>query len=211
MASLLALTGLGFASAGGALGWIAANRRDSAGYVHTATHPVTSQGYAVTSEEIDLGHEPAFDFGDFLSVRLRATAPDPSDEVFVGIGPSRDVAAYLDGASRDVVVDFGEDSLDPTYRTVAGETAPARPEDQTFWAVSSAGAGQQSVAWEPRSGDWTVVFMNADAHRGVTLDADAGVAVRHLKAIVFGLLGTGVVLMGAGVVLIVITTRRARA
>src|SRR3954451_12089149 len=148
MASLLALTGLGVTAAGGALGWIAANRRDSAGYVHTSTHPVRSQGFAVTSDPIDLGHDAEpYGFGDFFSIRFRATSAEPGNEVFIGIARSSDVARYLDGAPHDVMVDLGEDSLDPVYETVAGEATPSSPESQTFWEVSSTGTGQQSIVW----------------------------------------------------------------
>jgi biopolymer transport protein ExbB/TolQ len=52
--------------------------------------------------------------------------------------------------------------------------------------------------------------MNADGHRSVTADFDAGVAVHHLRLIVTALLVTGVAMFAAGLALVIVNVRRGR-
>ncbi len=51
------------------------------------------------------------------------------------------------------------------YRAIAGGPPQGPPTAQHFWAVSASGVGQQTVTWEVREGDWSVVLMNADGSR----------------------------------------------
>ena len=65
------------------------------------------------------------------------------------------------------------------------------------------------MVWTPKSGDYTVVVMNADASRGVTADVSVGVQVHHLWAIIGGLFGVGILLFAGGIALIVVAGHRA--
>jgi hypothetical protein len=212
--SLLSLIGVCVLAAGGALAW-AGTQRDGAGYFNTSSERLASQGFAVTSDVVDLGDEarPAdwgSGIGELLKVRLRAEAAGAGEQVFVGVARTSDVDAYLAGVAHDVVVDLQTDPFKAEYRAVSGEKQPQRPEDQGFWVASSAGAGRQELVWTPRDGEWTVVMMNADAHKAVAAKVDVAIEVRHLWAIAAGLLGGGFLLSAGGVVLIVSAARPRR-
>ena len=87
--------------------------------------------------------------------------------MFAGIGPSADVAAYLEGVSRDQIRDIDLNPDRVRYRRRDGDAVPAPPGEQTFWvATSSTTSEAGDLTWEVESGDWTVVLMNADASRG---------------------------------------------
>jgi hypothetical protein len=91
---------------------------------------------------------------------------------------------------------------------VVGTTAPAaRPAAQTFWAVSSKGTGPQTVSWDPRSGSWRVVVMNANASSGVTADGDIGARIPDLIWFGVGFLVAGLLLLALGGFLIYIGVR----
>ena len=63
--------------------------------------------------------------------------------------------------------------------------------------------------WEVESGDWTVVVMNADASRGVDVDARLGIKVGWLLPVAIGLLAVGLVALAGGTWLIIAGSRGA--
>jgi hypothetical protein len=214
--SFLALLGVIGVLAGGALTLAAATQRDGAGYFHTDTERFSSGTFAITSNDVDLGtgtrpKDWGVELGDLFRVRLRAAPAERGVPVFVGIGRTADVNRYLHGVSRDVVRDVDLDPFRVKYRTIAGGSEPGAPGDEDFWVAKSGGPGRRTVVWEPTSGNFTVVLMNADGSRGVDANASVGVSVHHLWAIVAGLFVVGVILLAGGVALIVAAGHRATA
>jgi hypothetical protein len=76
---------------------------------------------------------------------------------------------------------------------------PAPPQDETFWVAQVTTASAEPLEWEVESGDWTVVIMNADASRGIDLDARLGVKVGWLLPAAIALLVGGLIAVGGGV------------
>jgi hypothetical protein len=90
--------------------------RDDDGFLKTGTAELKSDGYAITTENIDLGDTTDTAPDDLLgTVRVRAEA-DPSQDVFIGVGPRTQVESYLGGVEHSVLTDID----DPEYREVAG-------------------------------------------------------------------------------------------
>jgi hypothetical protein len=212
--SILGLAGLAALAGGGVAAWAAATQRDADGYFTTGTERFSSSGYAVVSDDIDLGSDErpqasGFEPGDLVRIRVRAEAADGSTPVFVGIARADDVAEYLRDVPHDVVDDVDLDPFRVDYRSVAGSGQPEPPSAQGFWAASTADTGTRTVTWEPERGDWTIVVMNESADRGVAADIAVGVEVRHLWLIVLAILAVGAVLLTAGVLLILFAGRRA--
>ncbi|HEY7101438.1 MAG TPA: hypothetical protein VH573_07345 [Mycobacteriales bacterium] len=85
-------------------------------------------------------------------------------------------------------------------------TAPAAA---AIWVAESTGPGTRVLTWTPTAGDWTVVIMNADASRGLTVHGDVGATVPALTGIAIGLLAGGAVLVAGGTLLVVLAVRRA--
>jgi hypothetical protein len=212
--SILGLVGLGLLAGGVVLTWAALTDRDDDGFVHTDTERFSSGGFAITSDDIDLGSDTeagdwGLDVGDLVRVRVRATTADPAAPVFVGIARTNDVDAYLAGVPHDVVRDVDWDPFRLDYRAVPGAAEPAAPTEQTIWVASTTGTARQEIVWEPENGSWTVILMNADAARGVAADVEIGVEIRHIWVIVASLLGGGVLLLAGGVALIIAMSRAA--
>jgi hypothetical protein len=206
LGSLVSLIGLALLLGGVALIIAHATARDSDGYYSTGTERVATSTYALTAENLDLGSEAADAVPkDILGhVRIRAEGPG-GRPVFVGIGPERDVDAYLRGVAHAEVRD-----LEPVRYRVTPGGAPRRPPTaEQFWVASTSGAGRQTVTWKVKGGNWSIVAMNADAARGVVVDADVGAKVGWLLWVGIGLLVVGVLILAGGVVLIVAMARRA--
>jgi hypothetical protein len=204
---------IGFAVlAGSGLGVFAYATQRSDGYFQTGTVRVASATYAVTSDRVDLQSEPGdndwlIDRGALGSVRLTVDPERSGEPVFAGIGPTADVAAYLDGVSRDVIRDFELSPDRILYRRVPGEGTPTPPGEQPFWVAQVTAEGASQLTWEVESGDWTVVLMNADASRGIDVDARLGIKVDWLLPALIGLIALGLVLLAGGTLLIVFATR----
>lgn len=194
VAAIFALVAIGLIAGGAALTWAHTTQRDAAGFLSSPTYELTSSGYAVMSEDIDLASRPGDWWpADLAEIRLEATAATDSP-VFVGIGPADEVGAYLSGVAVDEVVQLGGASDDVGYRTSAGTAPAGPPTDQTFWIASAAGPGEQMFTWELDQGEWTLVVMNADASQGVTVDTQFGVNIGILLAVGIGLLVAGLLL-----------------
>jgi hypothetical protein len=197
LSSILGLFGVTLLIGGAAVIAIHGSERDADGYYSSGTELVESSGYAITTDEIDLGADPTdIAPGDVVSsVRLGAdgTGDQP---LFVGIARTADVEAYLGGVDRSVVTDFRDGGVDLTER--AGGRPAGNPADENIWDAQSEGTGRQTVEWEPQSGSWSAVVMNADATRGVSADLDAGADIGWLIWVGIGLAGLGLAMTAGG-------------
>jgi hypothetical protein len=178
--------------------------RDDDGYYTSDRELLESATYAITSEEIDLGAD-ADDWapeGLLGELRLRVESPD---RVFVGIGPGVDVARYLSRVAYDELTDFdaGEAQLDLHQ----GGRPRTPPRAQDFWVAEAEGSGEQALTWDADFGRWTVVVMNADAARGLTFEADAGVKLEWAFWAGLAILVVGL-LMTAGAVIVILLIGR---
>jgi hypothetical protein len=212
LGSLLVLMGTG-AGVSGIVGVVAdRTARDSSGLLMSTSAPLTSSGYAVTSDTA------RFDFPGFApftadriigKVRITAT-PVGGQQSFVGIGRSADVDGYLSGVQHSVVTRFGMGvgpNTSPLYRQVAGGAPAQAPSAANVWVVKASGAGRQTLDWNAESGDWTVVVMNADASGGVSADVRIGATFPDLGTWAGGLLIAAAVLLAAGFLVVGLSLR----
>jgi hypothetical protein len=208
---LLAFVGIGLLVGGvGALvGY--GTQRDDDGFFRTPELRLASPTFAITSDSIDLDSSPGpsdwlIDRGTLGTLKLTL---DPAGEtpVFAGIGPSREVAAYLQGVDRDQIrdVEFSPDRV--RYRRITGDTEPAPPVDQDFWAAQATTTDSDALSWKVESGDWTVVVMNADASRGVDVDSRLGVKVGWFLPAAIVLTIVGLLLLAGGTLLAILGGR----
>jgi hypothetical protein len=162
--------------------------------------------YAIASESADVDLDgPDWATTDLVgTVRIRSESDRP---VFVGIAREADVAEYLDGVEHAVVTEIGRE---PLYSERQGGAPEGPPADQTFWAASATGAGEQMLEWEPEDGSWNVVVMNPDGSRGVAADLSIGAELDPLIWIGVGLLVGGGLLAAAAALGISAGIRRGR-
>jgi hypothetical protein len=201
-ASIGGLIGLALLVGGVAVLAAYAFGRDDDGYFNSDRERLPSATYAITTEDIDLGTDEVDWAPDEVlgNVRVRVDGENP---VFVGIGPDDDVDSYLGDAAHDELIGFDGD--DPEFVRHEGRAPLTPPGDQDFWVAESEGSGEQALTWDAEFGRWTAVVMNADAARGIDVEAQAGVKLgwaiwAGLGMFVVGLLTT----VGAVVVILLI-------
>ncbi len=138
------LPALGLLLGGGVLLWAdLGNRTD--GYVFSETDDFATEGFALSSERIDLATG-----ADWLplsaalgTARAEVTSADGS-EIFIGIAPVDEGAAYLDGVARSVVDDLGTTAADEEFVDGGRPTA----------LLGTRTSGRRRPAGRARSG-WT--------------------------------------------------------
>jgi hypothetical protein len=205
------LISLALLAGGGVATWADNTQRDGAGYLTTGAHWFTTTSYALTSDGIDL-----YSSGDILApsdylgtVRVRVTPLSPKRPVFVGIASQSSVDRYLGGVSHEVVTNWPDGST--AYHGQGGARPAVGPVSLNIWAAQTSGAGTQTLRWRPSSGSWTVVVMNVDASRGLSVSADVGATVPDLVWIAVGLLAAGgLLLLIAGALIVVPVVRASR-
>jgi hypothetical protein len=217
--AFLALIGLALMSAGGAVLWSYGTERNADGFFTSDVADLSTDTYALTSEELDLGAVPAFyPSGWLATVQISAESPGGAP-VFVGIGPSEAVRSYLSDVAHSEVSWNTDgwsafdswstfDGPDPTYQTKEGGSPPAPPSEQSFWVASSEGDGTQRVSWDLERGEWSVVIMNADATSDVEAGVTAGARTQWFALAAVGLVVFGLVCAGLGVLMLVVALRR---
>jgi hypothetical protein len=200
--SILALVSLGLLAGGGVLVWAHATQRDDDGYYSTRSERFESNGYAIRSDDLDIGTDAPdwlFEEGRLGTIRLAARSLVPGKGLFIGIGPEDDVERYLNGVEHDVLVDVELDPFRAEYRREPGSRTPDPPFGQEFWAA----ARDHRLQWDVEEGDWVAVVMNADASPGVV--ADISVAAKSDLVLWAALLGLGLgALFGAGAGLLIV-------
>lgn len=164
--------------------------RDGSGFVTIRTSDLGTQTYAIVG---DLrGDGPAWLYGSSVigDERVRATSSS-TQPLFIGIARKTDVARYLSGVGYATIYNFEVTS----HTTHAGGPPPSAPSREAIWAATAQGAGEQTLFWTPRDGDWSVVLMNADASAGVAVHGSASAKLPILPWVAGGLL---VLAIGSG-------------
>jgi hypothetical protein len=205
-ASIGALIGLALLLGGIAVIAAYAFGRDDDGYFNTDRHRLQSATYAITTEDIDLGADEVDWAPDGIlgNVRVQVEGERP---LFVGIGRDSDVERYLGGVVRDELIDFDGD--DPQLDLHQGRAPRTPPRKQDFWVAQAEGSGEQALTWDAEFGRWTAVVMNANAARGIDVEADAGVKLGWVIWAGLGMFVVGLLMSAGAVVVILLIGRRA--
>jgi hypothetical protein len=207
-ASLAGLVGLALLLGGLALIAVHGFARDDDGFYTTDRELLETNSYAITTDRIDLDTGVADDVPEDLLGTLRVNAESTGSEpIFLGIGPSADVRRYLAGVAHAEFVDV--ERGDPVLEEIPGRAPASTPGRETFWVAQSEGSGDQRVEWDAESGVWAVAVLNADASRGVAVDAEIGAKAGWLIWVGIGLTLLGLVVVVSAVLLIVHVGRRA--
>jgi hypothetical protein len=162
------------------------------GSVGLAPTRLLSSGVALTLPQLDVPSLPAHQRVD-LDVQ---TAPGKVP-LFVGIGRSAAVDAYLRHAPIDVIEQIDWPGAART-ETVPGTATPAPPAGQSFWVVHDQGTAPQ-LHWRAEPGDWTLVVMRADAQTSIDVTLSGRVTIRALGPLGVAVLLLAVVVLGLGV------------
>ena len=210
VASVLTVTALGMLTGGLVLRLGDGFARDSQGYLMSDSQTFDSPGYAITSENIELhSGSSSFDLPERWLGKVKIEADSRSaNGVFIGVASTGAVQAYLNGVARSTVTDPVGDNGDPVTTYATGRAPGRAPGDASFWAASAQGERHQTLTWDPRAGNWTLVVMNAGGTSPVSADVAIGAEVPVLDDIAIGLLVVGSVLLVLGVVFLVIAVRR---
>jgi hypothetical protein len=203
--ALLALFGISILVGGVAVA-VVDNTRDRDGYLMSAPGRLTSDASAILMPDLQVQGFAGWGVdAQSMSGTLRITTSSDRP-VFVGIGPSDQVAGYLASVRHDVIEDFSTSPFRVTYRPVSGGAPSGAPAAQSFWAATGTGTGTQVLTWTPQEGDWSVVMMNADGSPAIDSMVSVGAIVPVLHGIAVGLcIGGGVLfLLGLALVLIAV-------
>jgi len=204
-ASIGGLIGLALLLGGIALLAAYAFARDD-GYFNSDHKQLVSAGYAIATEDIDLGVDEVDWAPDEIlgNVRVQVEGDRPA---FVGIGSDDDVDRYLGDVAHDELVDFDGD--EPEFASHEGRAPRTPPGEQDFWVAYSEGSGEQELTWDAEFGRWTAVVMNADVAWGIDVEADAGVKLDWAIWAGLGMLVVGLLMSVGAVVVILLIGRRA--
>ena len=202
--AVLVLCSVGLFGGSGVALWAQTNRHN--GYADLGTASYSVPGYAIASEQIGL-HLATGAVSDLVgTVRIQVTQVSRTTPAFVGIAPADAAARYLAGVDYATV--RGAAGHHGTYTEHAGSAPAAPPGQAGIWTAQAAGPGTQTLTWAVRSGDWTVVAMNADGSRPVSLQVKVAATLPALPWIATGLLIGGIIFLIGGILLIAIPLRR---
>lgn len=204
--AISALVGLAALGAGGGVLVLNAIQGDEDGFLTSDEVELATDTRALISEDLDVWATAGPDdwtpaIGD-VAFRFVVT-PTTEQAVFLGVAPTGEVAAYLDGVGHEVLDRIGRGGDDAITRSVPGERAPAPPGELDIWDEQVEGTGTQTLTWDARQGNWTVVLMHADASAGLQVMATGGVQVPFLVPIGIGLLVLAALAITVAVLLLV--------
>ncbi len=210
--SLLVVVGVAAGAVGGLLLAVDSGFRDADGYLMSGRQDIAAAGYAVSTEDLEIQVDAGT--GD-LPRRLLGTVKIVAESesgrpLFIGIARVDAVETYLAGVEHVVITDLGgaPDRVEPRYRYVAGDGPAMVPGVAEFWSASAVGTGAE-LLWEPESGAWAVVVMNADGSASVEAEMRAGATVPVLSRGAGAVLGVAAFALALAVLLLVLSVHRA--
>lgn len=204
--SIAALIGITLLLGGLAVIAVHAFARDDDGFYTSDQEELRGGAYAITTDRINLG--TADDVPEELLGTLRVRAQSSTARpIFLGIGRTADVQRYLAGVAVSEFTDFRRGEA--VFTQIPGHALRRPPGAEPFWVAQSEGSGERQIEWDMENGIWTVAVLNADAARGIAVEADIGAKIEWLIWVGLGLVIVGVVVSATAVILIVTVSRRA--
>ena len=211
---IIIATSLGLMAGGGAIMWAQRSFADPDGYlvsrsvrVHTDTYAIVSPSFDINAD-IDLPSSFWLTRGvsEIVTLKFVVESNDPSREILIAIAHEPQAENYLEGVEYDELSRLSwsydpwtRDEPDISYSRHGGGAPEAAPVVISSWEAVSVGSGAQELNWEPLSGSYWVLVMNADGSAGVDVDVKLGARVPILRNIgnmlVFG--GIVVLIIGA--------------
>jgi hypothetical protein len=207
--SLASLLAAGLLAIGGLALW-GDSQKDSDGYLSTDTHQFEAGTRALATENLDVDLDVGdwvMDTNDLGKARVQVESRDDKP-VFVGIARTSDVENYLQGVSHSTLTDVDTSPFEASYDDHSGDRRPVAPAESNIWTASQQGSGKQTLNWEIKDGDWSVVVMNADGSAGVDADISTGANIPFLDDIGWSAIGSGGFVLIVGVALLVMGIRR---
>lgn len=216
---IILLVAMGLVVGGGALLWVNTSLIDNEDFITTQSYPLERDSYALAFQQLNIDVDEVVGAwgvwkpspSDLVTIKLTVSSNDPSKNVFLGIGDETDVEAYLFDVYYDEITNF---SISPTHSLSVeftphpGDSVTSEPTSQTFWTVSTHGAGTQTLEWSPEEGDYWFVLMNEDGSAGVDMNITFGVKIPLLSTIGIALLIGGVIALIIGGFLVYLGIRR---
>src|SRR4051812_46649789 len=189
-ASLVAILGAIVLAAGATAIWAHTSKRDDNGYFSANAHRYQTHARAIATDSITVGsYVPTWLAG---KVRLDVSGDKP---LFVGIAPKATVDAYLARIAHTEATKLDLDPFKVTYVDHPGTVDPGRPSSEPFWAAAV--SNKSPLTWKLRSGDWSIVVMNADGSRDVAATIGVGVKVPAVLWV-----GVGLSLLGGALLVL---------
>lgn len=206
LGALVALVGVGLLIGGVALRTAVGSNGEISSDVQLLGTP--SRGLVTRS--IDLGgleNLPLLSLDD-LDLTLDVAAS--RSETFIGVGPTAEVDAYLDGVDVERIRSFELDPFALDTERTGGEVVPAPPLSLEWWTTSVVVTGEPlQLELDLTQGSQRLVIMNADGSPDVSIEADVIVELPFLSTLGWILIGVGLVLLVIGVAVIVSAVRSA--
>jgi len=220
---LLILVSFGLLVGGGAIIWVQSTFSDSEGFLMSRETRLQSDSHAMVLQEVNINIDvPSHVWtpkpSDLVTVKLVGRTNDPSKEMFMGVAQDTEASRYLSSVEYDQI------SIDPSwnekpwrgvsfsasYNNHPGGAPSQPPTSMTLWDASASGSGAQTLNWEPSTGSFWVVVMNADGSSDVDIDMQLGVKIPILLAIGGGLLTGGFITLVVGGLIIYFGAYRSR-
>jgi len=220
---LLILVSFGLLVGGGAIIWVQSTFSDSEGFLMSRETRLQSDSHAMVLQEVNINIDvPSHVWtpkpSDLVTVKLVGRTNDPSKEMFMGVAQDTEASRYLSSVEYDQI------SIDPSwnekpwrgvsfsasYNNHPGGALSQPPTSMTLWDASASGSGAQTLNWEPSTGSFWVVVMNADGSSDVDIDMQLGVKIPILLAIGGGLLTGGFITLVVGGLIIYFGAYRPR-
>ena len=217
---IMLITAFGLIMGGTSLRSIQTIMTDEEGYIMSNTKLLQVSSYGIVVQDMDLNIEPsAWRFfersGGFLKFKVITESNDPSKEVFVGVARYEDAYSYISPMEYHELsnLDMGWENFEtgtghPTYIFHAGSAPVAPPTAYSWWIVHGASTDPQTLTWEPTSGRYILVLMNADGSPGINADVKIGAQVPFLGGLGNILIMAGLTVGAIGVLMIYFTIRR---
>jgi hypothetical protein len=206
LAGIATLVGVAAIAAGASAIVLGHTQRNASGYLLSEQASYSTGTYALESGAYDAG-APGLGLiaRDVLgTIRISSESSRP---VFIGIAPAAAAERYLANVAHAEAGGLGAGSGD--FHTQPGGAPTSSPTAQHFWAATATGAGQRTLTWKLRSGNWRVIVMNADGTRNVASDLSIGASFPHLLRIGIAALAVGllIVVLAAGALYLVVRPR----
>ncbi len=217
---ILLITAFGLLMGGTTLRSIQVLVVDDDGYITSDPATVDLPGYAIVLEDIDLDVDPMAwrwlqSRGGLLKLKIITESNDPSKEIFIGVARESDLRPYIQDMEyqRVIDMDFDEENYELVFSAAdfslhPGGPPSAPPTVHSYWVAHTSSADEQELVWEPQSGTYNIVIMNADGSEGIDANIQVGASVPFFGSIANILIYAGLFVGAIGGLMIYFTLKR---